>query len=100
GALVHGAPRCTLHQVHAAPCTRARHAHSPFFISGSLAPPRPTPSTSIAPDPIMKSTWIALLLPPAFANASSSIVSPPASVNLYAVPSATWLAAFSSNSVL
>src|SRR5207249_4072947 len=64
------------------------------------APPSHTPSTSRSPDPIMKSTWMALRFPPARSNAASSIDSPPRIVNLYAVPSATWLAAFSSNSVL
>ncbi len=48
----------------------------------------------------MKSTCVALRLPPAASNSSSLIASPPRSVNLYADPSATWLAAFSSKSVL
>src|SRR5207249_2563993 len=74
-------------------------AHSPRRMIGS-APPSHTPSTSRSPDPIMKSTWMALRFPPARSNAASSIDSPPRIVNLYAVPSATWLAAFSSNSVL
>ena len=59
-----------------------------------------TPSTSSSGDPIMKSTCTALRLPPARSNSSSPMCSPPRSVNLYAEPSATWLAAFSSNSVL
>ena len=37
----------------------------------------------------MKSTCAALRLPPAASNIASSIVSPPAIVNLYAEPSAT-----------
>src|SRR6267143_6746337 len=75
-------------------------AHSPLRMSGSCEPVPSTPSTSTSADPIMKSTWMALRLPPACSNWSSVIASAPVSVNLYAEPSATWLAAFSSNSVL
>ena len=48
----------------------------------------------------MKSTCTALRLPPAASNSSSVIPSPSFIVKRYAAPSATWLAAFSSNSVL
>src|SRR5262245_25335088 len=75
-------------------------AHSPRRINASASPPGSTPSTFTSLDPIMKSTWMALRLPPARSNSSSLIASAPESVNLYAEPRATWLAAFSSNSVV
>src|SRR5436190_1728735 len=59
-----------------------RAAHSPPRITGSRVPLSSMPSILRSADPIMKSTWAALLLPPACANASSLIASPPLSVNL------------------
>jgi hypothetical protein len=47
--------------------------HSPARISGSDVPFPSTPSISSWPDPIMKSTCVALMLPPARANSSSLI---------------------------
>src|SRR6185436_8417960 len=73
---------------------RSSVAHSPWRISGSTAPSAVTPSTSISGDPIIRSTCTPLRLPPARSNSSSPIVSPLRSVNLYADPMATWLAAF------
>ena len=58
------------------------------------------PSTSISAEPIIQSTWIRLEFAPSVANASSLIFSPPIRHVEYACPSAIWLAAFSSNSVL
>ena len=55
---------------------------SPRRMTGSDTPPASTPSTSSSGDPIMKSTCVALRLPPARSNSSSLIVSPPRIVNL------------------
>src|SRR5262249_18844250 len=59
-------------------CAHARHyIHSPLRITGSVAPPGSTPSTSSSDDPIMKSTCAALRLAPTPSNSSSLIASPP-----------------------
>src|SRR5690606_25755393 len=74
-------------------------AHSPRRMTASVEPSASTPSTSTWADPIMKSTWLSELFMPAASCCCWSMVWLPATVLLYALPSAMWQAAFSSNSV-
>ena len=60
--------------------------------TGTRSPSRVIPSTSSSFEPIMKSTWMSLLFARAWSASSSS-------GNVYAFPSAMWLAAFSSSRV-
>ncbi len=69
---------------------------SPLRMTGSNAPSAKAPLTSILSDPIMKSTWIGLTLPPRTAKSSSDGAPPSRSVNCKPMR----LAAFSSSSVL
>ena len=56
-------------------------AQLPARMSGSVVPSCRTPSTSSRAHPIMKSTCVMLLLPPARSNSSSVMLSPPSTVN-------------------
>src|SRR5215211_1889324 len=53
------------------------NAHSPERITGSGSPSSWMPSISICGEPIIKSTWVMLVLPPAALNSSSVNSSPP-----------------------